>query len=596
MKKISKILIMATLFCFTMVNAAEVTPLPPGTESKIGYLYVNSNIEIAPSSKRLMIMPHVELLVLDQNSDDFVLIFPGKLSAICCVVQKNATNMVLLRKTTHKNYVSFRGPLEVNTIPFQLNKGEELPVSKKSSESFAVEVDRKGVLLPLVIPANIEGIEFSVRSKFAKFAEKQKKRGLVYFNRQWIPKDDALAMHKLEKNFKLRNSQMWENLKRGAELGVVVLKNGKVLNGRVTGNSADKILFESEKRDYLIGIDDAAAISFSEIMARDKIGKALCNLNKAKKLLKISGSDNLQKCSVANENRGPAMSHLQRALRELKNISSTTETEFKKAENMMTEISKITKTINRSLAKDNEAIYHDTVFPVEVLNYHLKRGDTLLRKKFWLKPDQLCDECRATGKLICPTCYGAGKLKKDCPDCIAGRIVCAICQGSGRKKCSYCGGKGYIYIEKKQSTVVASFGGYGDYGGYNPPCGGGTTLYSKGRYMVFQPGNYYNYPRYGGSSLSVGSEEKRVKKVCPVCQGTGTVACPETIKCAKCNGVGYFIEICPTCSGNKTIPCKKCNGKGFYGEPQKDPEKLDASKNKEPKGSGSYFNAPVAIP
>jgi len=589
-------LTMISMFYFHLICIADESPLPPETSSKIGYVFITEDLEVLPKTKRLMIMPHVELLILDQDINAFTLIYPSKLSAICCIVPKYATNMVLLRKAPHKDYVSFRGPIEVDTLPFRLKKGEEFPILKKNGDLFTVQVNRKNVLLPLLIPAEGVGTRFSPQSEFAIFAEKQKSKGLVYFNKQWIPKEDAVAMKKLEQNNKLRKSQMWENLKRGAELGVVVLKSGVVLNGKITGNSADKILFESGKRDYLIGIDDMAPISFSEIMARDKIDKAMSHLNKAKVLITPSVRNSQQKKSAGGKNRGRAMFHAEQALKQLKDISPLSKTEFKTAKNMLAEVSSIIDTINSSLTQDNEAIYHDTVFSVTTLNYHLKRGDLLLRKKFWLKPEQLCEECHASGKLTCPTCHGKGRLQKDCPVCIAGRVTCKICKGTGRKKCSYCAGKGYIYIEKKQSTVVASFGGFGGYGGYSPRCGGGTTLYSKGRYMFFQPGYCYDYPRYSGSYISVGNEERAVKKVCPVCHGTGTVPCPKTVKCTKCNGVGYFIEVCPTCGGEKNIPCVKCGGKGFHGEPQEDPEEVDKKLEDESKDAHSYFNAPVVIP
>jgi hypothetical protein len=590
------VLVISSLFCFAVNSFADKALLPPENSSEIGYIYITEDIDVLPETGRLMIMPHVELLVLEQDINAFTLIYPNKLSAICCIVPKYAKNMVLLRKSPDKNYISFRGPIEVDTAPFRLKKGEELPILKRDGELLTVQVKRSDTMLSLIIPAVGTGIRFTHQSKFAVFAEKQRRKGLVFFNKQWIPEVDATAMRKLEKADKLRRSQMWKNLKRGAESGVVVLKNGAVLNGRITGNSAEKILFESGKRDYLIGIDDAAPISFQEIIAQDSLNKAKGHLDKAKTLLNASVFNSEPADNGEGKKRGEVMFHAEEALKQLKTISPDTENEFQTAKSMITEISDIVDKINFSLSKNNEAIYHDTVFPVEILNYHLKRGDILLRKKFWLKPDQLCRTCHATGKKNCPLCRGKGRLQKDCPLCVAGRVTCKICKGTGRKKCTYCSGKGYIYIEKKQSTVVASFGGYGDYGRYYPRTGGGATLYSKGGYMFFQPGYCYDYPRYSGSYFSVGDEARAVKKVCPVCHGTGSIPCPKTVKCTKCNGVGYFIEVCSVCGGEKHILCKECAGKGFHGDPQKDPEELDTSKNKESKGSGGYFNAPVVIP
>ena len=586
MRHLLNILLFLSLLFLGQESLTGAPPAPLEINSNIGYLLIKKDLEVLSSSKRLMIMPHAELLVLDQDINSFTLIYPKRLSAICCKLPKYAKNMVLLRKSERKNYLSFRGPIEVETVPFILHKGEELPITKSGNGVFNLLVTRKGVQLPLILPDDAPGTVFSSESEFAKFAEKQGEKGLIYYNKQWIPKDDAVALKKIEQAENLRKMQIWGNMKRAADLGVVVLKSGAVLNGKVTGNSQYKILFESDKRDYLIGIDDVAPITFSEIMARDKLDKALTHLNKAK--------------NMRRDNRGSAMYHAEQAMKNLKDIPKSVKPEYATAKNMIAEVASFIDNINSSLTKAGEAIYHDTVFAVNTLNYHIKRGDVLLRKKFWLKPEQLCTTCHASGKLTCPTCRGKGRLVKDCLACVAGRIACTICEGSGRKKCSYCGGKGYIYIEKKQSTVVASFGSYGGayggYGRYYPASGGGTSLYSRGRFMVFSPRNYYGYPCYRGSTLSIGNQEKTVKKVCPICRGTGTVSCPKTEKCLKCDGVGYFIEMCPTCSGNKNISCGKCEGKGFSGEPQKDPEINENLPIEESKDAHSYFNIPVAIP
>ncbi len=565
---------------------ADLSPAPPKTISNIGYLQIQKEVEIQPGFKRFMIMPHAQLIILNQDINNFTLIFPAKTSALCCILPKYVNHMALLREGEQKNFLSFRGPIEVETIPFILHKGEELSITKKDNASFYLLVIRKGVQLSLIVPVNTPNTLFSSESKFAKFAKTQNKKGLVYYNKQWIPKEDAAALRNLEQAENLRKTRIWETMKRAADLGVVVLKSGRVLNGRVTGRSQYKMLFLSKKRDYSIGIDDVALITFSEIMARDKLHTAVIHFNKAKKLLR--------------DNRGSAMHHAEVAMKNLKGILKEVKTEYATAQNIIAEVASFIDNINSSLTKAGEVIYHDTIFPVKILDYHTQRGDILLRKKFWLKPEQLCRECNASGKLTCPTCYGKGRLIDDCIACVGGRITCTICEGRGRKKCSYCNGKGYIYVEKKQSTVIASFGsfggGYGGCGRYYPRYGGGGSVYSSGRFMIFRPRTYYGYPYNRGSYLSIGNEEKAVKQICPKCNGTGTRLCPKTEKCIKCDGVGYFIEICPTCSGNKNISCSKCDGKGFSGEPQKDPVEKEILPGQESKDGSSSFKTPVAIP
>ena len=584
-----KIIYSLLLFFFSATLLAPSviasSPQPPEVKSTIGYLLVKKDLEVPPELKRLMIMPHAELIVLNQDINNFILIYQGKVTATCCILPKYAKNMVLLRKSYRKNYISFRGPVEVDTLPFLLYKGEELPIVERRDGFFYVVVTRKGIQIQLALRDDTPGTIFSTESEFAKFTEEQAAKGLVYYNKQWIPKEDAYNLRKIESADKLRKLHIWNNMKRAADLGVVVLKSGAVLNGKIIGSSEDKILFESDKRDYMLGVDDVAPITFSELMARDKIDKALTHLNAAKK--------------ERRDDRGRAMFHAEQAMKNLKDISLSAKTEYDAAKHIIAEVASFIDNINSSLTKAGETIYCDTVFPVNTLNYHLKRGDVLLRKKYWLRPEQLCNECHASGKLTCPTCLGKGRLIKDCPACIGGRITCTICHGLGRKKCSYCGGKGYIYVEQKQTSVSASFGSYyGDcgYGRYHPAYGGGRTLYSKGGYMFFQPANYYGGACYGGTSLTVGNQEKTVKKVCPVCHGTGTVSCPKTEKCTQCDGIGYFIEVCPTCKGDKNITCGKCEGKGFLGEPQRDPDIQKSSPVQEYKDSHSYFNAPVLMP
>jgi hypothetical protein len=486
--------------------------------------------------------------------------------------------MVLLRKVESDNFISFRGPIEVETIPIKLNKGEELPVKKKDDGNYMVQIKRQGNLIPLQIPESTAGVSFNTKSEFAQFTEKQKNKGLEYFQGKWLPFQEVSSKKNLLEKQRLKKEALWKNFKKGAMHGVVILKHGGVLHGKISGSNDHKILFVSENRDYFLSIEDIAPLDFETIIARGKLDKATTSLNKAKLSLK--------------EDRGVSMFHAEKAMEHLKGITKKCAEEYKRSEELLGEVSSLIENIDSSLAKSGESIYRNAVFTNEELNYHLNQGHVLLRRKIWLRPEQLCKDCHSSGKITCSECKGKGRVFEDCELCVKGRITCTICDGKGRKDCDYCGGRGYVYREKKGSTVFASFGcptrRY--YPNYNP----GTIVYSKDKLIVVKPYRYY-YPSYTGSYISIGNEGGGVeKKVCPRCGGTGTVPCPKTEKCTECRGVGYFIETCPTCKGNKKLSCPKCNGKGYNGSPQVMPEKtIPVEKSKE---GHSYFNTPVIVP
>ena len=568
----------AVFFMLSLQLYTDELPSPPAMNSEIGYIVVKTDIDIPAGRARVMILPHVELLILAEDMDAYNFIYVTGGTSLCCYMPKYAKNMVLLRKTKRENYISFRGALELQTVPFRLYKGEELPVTKKSDEAYHVQVIRNGETIPLILSRDTEGLRFSIRSVFAEFAEKQKKKGLAYYKGKWLPEKLAAAMAAEAEASRKKEKNLQESLRRAASEGFVVLNNGTVLRGRMTGSNGTHILFESEENDYYLGIDDIAHISFSEMEARSNIDMALSLLNKAHR-------------EIRND-RGMALFHAGEALKYLDKVEKNTSSEYKKAEKMITEISALIGDLDAELAEKNEAVYKNTVFPADVLEYHIKHGDILLHRKFWLKPGQLCPVCHASGFLTCPECHGAGKVKKDCPYCEGGRIVCPLCEGRGYRECGMCGGKGYIYQEQKGTSITASFGGYCD-GGYYPSYGGGTIGVSRGGVMIIQPQTYF-YPQYHGTYLSVGSGNETVKTVCPECHGRGIINCPKTVKCTYCDGKGYFIETCPVCKGKKKIICKACGGKGFTGKVQTmpEPEKKESAEKK----GHNYSTAPVVLP
>ena len=337
----------------------------------------------------------------------------------------------------------------------------------------------------------------------------------------------------------------------------------------MTGTHRRQILFESvgydkngkkQIKDYMLGINDAAPLFFPEIIARAALDRAEKSIAKA---LKLQQND-----------KGMALYNANKALKELTKVDSEkAPLEFKQAIRLKSKAKHIAEDIKESLAANGETIYKNTALPKYAVDYHLKQGHILFHRKYWLKPDQLCSTCKTSGWITCPVCHGSGQTKEECPYCDDGWIECPICQGTGYRQCNECGGSGYIYIRTSGTSVVASFGGTGRYGAYNPyyqP----PKIYAQNGYIYMQPG--YSYaPCYTGPSISIGRTPRTEREICPKCNGTGMLRCPEKVKCPKCKGKGYFIVTCKACDGKGKIVCPECEGEGFTGTPQPTPPKKD---------------------
>ena len=112
---------------------------------------------------------------------------------------------------------------------------------------------------------------------------------------------------------------------------------------------------------------------------------------------------------------------------------------------------------------------------------------------------------------------------------------CASCMGLGQQDCNRCKGAGRI------------------------KCTGVGCV--NGQIMVTD-----------NNALAAANNKKPLthKEVCPVCQGSSLMACPDclsvgTVPCKKCDGTGHN-AICSECGGQGWEPCPKCQGSGQLGK------------------------------
>lgn len=545
------------LFTFPFRQCADDNLIaPPEIESKIGYLTVAKNVALPPVSERLFILPQIDLLILEENDDAYMLVYPAKNYSTACVVPKYAKYTTIMIKDSAKKKLSFRGGLEVDTMELVLRKGEELSVKKKVKGGYIAMVRCNNQDLPFFVPDDLEGIEFKKESAFAKFAKSQNAKGLKYFNGTWMPADKVALL--MEKNRKLDENKLfiWQNLIEGAKSGFVVLKDKKVLHGKLQGNDSTHILFAANGRDYWLGIDDVEPLDVKIILERGKVDTAQILLSKAQKLMQ---SD----LGLAKKNLQDALSFAN------DNISGKDSYAAQIADSTLKESLSLFKQIDARLKEHNEVIYDYAVFPKYVVDYHLEAGDMLLKRKFWIKPNQCCGLCKTKGQITCTLCLGKGVTSKNCPACEGtGKVKCPICEGTGWRECNICGGKGYIYQKSRSSTFFVGTSCY--YPSYWRP---GRVVTSGRNIAVIGPSPVFCGPYFGGGTfMEMGNPDQAIKKVCWQCGGTGTLQCPKTRKCMECKGSGLIFEICIKCHGRKKLECPDCHGKGFIGKVQEVPK------------------------
>lgn len=163
--------------------------------------------------------------------------------------------------------------------------------------------------------------------------------------------------------------------------------------------------------------------------------------------------------------------------------------------------------------------------------------------------------------------------------------MCIPCSGTGRLLCNTCSGSGKVDGQAMQECTACVGFGFVTYSG--DPCGlcSGTGKLSDGSVCYMCGGTvYYDYPGLEFSSCSAFISGYDAIYDCPVCKTkkeipipnkTVPVDCPECegigrSKCKACNGEGFIegyvhamtTSACPTCNDKLKI-CTKCKGKGY---------------------------------
>lgn len=580
-----KTIFSTVLICtFSLIVKTEgnvsLRPAPPAVESDIGYLTVIKDSNIPPDIKKVFILPQSTLTIFKDNPESLELIADKKDFSYLCRIPKFARYTTLMIVSDAKDSIYFRGAVEAETIPFKIIAHEELPIVKKTEKGFVALLNRVDRNVPIFIPANSENLVFSEKSAFAKFADEQRKKGLVYFKNEWTPIKKMEEKKKLEKQEEEKVLKKWQDMNAAAENGFAVLADGTVLKGEKKGSDKTHILFVTKNREYRLGINNTADMTFDEIMASGWLDTALNYFNKASE--------------VKAEDYGNALWFAEKALEYTRKIDGRTPKHLEKTEDLISQINLLMENANRYFSANNLTVYHYTVFPVNVLKYHLEKEHVLLQKKFWVKADQICLACDGSGKVICPTCEGTGKTRKKCEKCRDGKVTCAICNGSGSKDCDVCKGSGFLYKVCRTCKGKGSVTNYVSCGPIYPYY---NSIYVGGKssiimYSGFSP-CWFPWGCTSVEKCPVCDGSGRVKEDCFNCGGKGTVSCPKTQNCQVCKGLGYTVVTCDTCKGGKRIPCPKCEGKGFKGEIQNYPDAVSP----EPSNfSPSIHGSSTAVP
>ena len=154
------VLLLLFSFAFDGLCADNALLQPPEVRSSIGYLIVKKHIVLPPVVDRIFILPQVKLFILEEKADAYCLIYPGKNYSTVCKIPKYAKYTIRMIHYPADKQISFRGGLEVNTMPLSLLKGEEIPIQKKMLKAYIGLIKRNKKRFPFLIPKSINGLTF----------------------------------------------------------------------------------------------------------------------------------------------------------------------------------------------------------------------------------------------------------------------------------------------------------------------------------------------------------------------------------------------------------------------------------------------------
>jgi hypothetical protein len=566
---------------------ADTDLRPPPIVSDVGYLRVgDAAVSLPPDIPRVFIPPRSRLPLLAETAEEFLLLVPRESGAVVCRIPKLAKHQVLMVFEPERGDVLFRGAIEAKTTPFLLRPGEELAVLRQADDGTRhAALTRDGQEITLAIPAGQPGLAFSRDSAFAKFAEQQAEQGLAWLDGAWLPVAEAEARQAAAAEAENIAAERDRTMRAAAAQGVVVLKDGRVLQGTLRGNDREKILFAANGQEYWLAPMDLADLSVERMLARGRLKQVGRLLDQAEKACK--------------EDPGKATYRIGQATATVKEIDPAAALdEAAEGVHLLHRATALQARIEEDLARTGRVIYRHTALPREDVAWHLAQGNILFRRQLWLQPNQVCTRCQGSGKLGCPECSAHGRIRQPCSICNGvGQLTCPICDGIGSKACPTCRGRGTLGRTCRRCNGRGSVMEYRyDYPAYGYGCnpqiiiGGRSNIVIPGRPFIYG-GGYpmsVNCPRCGGS----GREERD----CPTCGGNGSVSCPKTVKCQACQGAGFTWATCPNCQGRKEIACDSCFGVGYLGKPQLRPSPEPAAEAAPAAPPADTLAAPAPTP
>lgn len=547
------------------VAGAEAVALrPPPVTSELGYLRVTApEISLPPEVSRVFIIPQTRLPLLAENAQEFQLLFPRDAGALVCRISRQARYQVLMNFDPARREVLFRGAVQAETMPWVLRQGEELAIRHevRAGRWLAVLV-REGREMLLALPVDYPGTAFSRESAFAQLAARQAEQGLAWSDGAWLPVAEVEAREAVRVAAERRRETRQVALRTAAEQGLVVLRDGRILHGRLCGSDRERILFESGGREYWLGIEEVVELPVARILAIGAVDQAKELLARA---VRIQDSDLGLASRWAREAEGLVAGV----------DGAVAPEELAAAVAVRLRVQRLLGEVEAALLSSGRVLHRSTALPREEVAWHLAQGHKLFQRRLWLRSDQLCATCRSSGHLACPQCGARGRIQRPCPVCAGvGQLTCPICVGVGSQDCAVCRGQGSLARLCRRclgrGTVTSSRGGY-------PGWGGGPQIIVGGGSIITLPGNRFGYGYgYGyGNPVIVDCArcggEGRERYSCPTCHGRGARSCPKTVSCQACQAQGFTWVVCPQCQGGKEIACSRCLGCGYLGEPQRFP-------------------------